>query len=226
MKAYRAVLARFCIVTLIAELLFACAGLFVRLLAGGSVAGFLVPSLIAAVPATICTGLFSAFFQLNRQAIGRFSGYAMLIIMGMVSMVAAGLVARWSGADITADLDAGLLTGYGTVLGWFGRAAKAHPLVMLAAFVSFNLFIAAFWGISRIVPSRPLLAALLTAAGYLAALYAHSVFGSGTVDALFVHAGLTVPRELGTAMASSLAALLLILLDLQFAAAPSGTCYG
>lgn len=176
---------------------------------------------IASVPLAVITAVFSLFFRLNRTLTSRIRGYLTVIPLAAVALLGAAILVRFTGIP-TAEGIAGLPEEYRLIGEWMASVSKASWPEFSAGLTSFTFFSAAFWCLTRLSRSRPLLGAFLAPSGALAALYLFSLYQSGPADAMFALLGLRLPRLMTASLLAGASALALFAFDALFARKPSG----
>lgn len=176
---------------------------------------------LATVPFAVVVASFATFFLLNRTTTSRFRGYVSIITLTIITLSGVAALIRFVREPAAGGFTA-LPREYRLIGAWMTEVSRAPWLVFFAGLASFSLFSAAFWGLTRLSRSRPLLGAFLAPGGVLAALYLFSLYLSGPADTLFAVVGFTMPRLMTTAILTGSSALALFLLDLLIARKPTG----
>lgn len=223
MKSFLAVVFRFLITCIVAELCLAVVWTTGGALDQGpeSVPAVLVSVLLWAIPASITGAIFVSFFLVNRLFASRVAGYAVLLGVSIAASGGAGLLARMYGGSCTADL-AVLPASYRPIAQWFLSAASAPWVDYSVALATFSALIAACWSLTRLSRARPLIGAFIAPSGALGVLYLFSVYLSGPADAVFRLAGIQLSRPMTTAALAAGTGLGLVLFDVLFAMKPTG----
>jgi hypothetical protein len=224
MKKVLAVMARFCTVSLVFELVHVFSLILAATMRKDTI---VMPDIITTgalhtiLPA-VAAGTFAAFFTLNRLYSSRVAGYLTAFILAVIP-VAAGAVGIRLIPDLNQQftaLDLELFPGYQTLMSWYAGIASDSWLVLAIGSASFALFLASFWGLTRLFGKRPLMGALIMPACFVFAMYAYSVFLSGPVDALFSFIGLSPGKPLAAAIIATLASCAFFLTDMIMARPP------
>jgi hypothetical protein len=226
MKKILAVMARFYSVSLTFELV----SVFSLILAVsmGTINASMLDALragsLGSVLPAVAAGSFSAFFTLNRLYIHRITGYLTILLLALLPLAAAAFGLRLLPGlqPLLPALDLNFFPGYSTLLTWFAGVSRASMTTLVLAIASFALFLASFWGLTRLFGKRPLLGALLMPACFVFAIYAYSVFLSGPADALFAFLGLSLEKPLAAGAIAALVSCALLLVDLIMAKPPAG----
>ena len=231
MKNVLAVIARFCTVSLVFELLY----LFSLVLAVSmrpgttTILNIIIAGALLTAPLAVIAGCFSSFFTLNRLYSSRFAGYLSCFLMVFFIMVAASLGLRLRPIPLQQllEFDLGFFPGHPALLSWFTSISSASWTILVLANSTFALFIASFWGLTRLFGKRPLIGAFIMPACFVLAIFTHSVFLSGSVDIVFSYLGLSLARPVAAAILAALVSFALGLADLIMARPPSpGYRYG
>ncbi len=176
---------------------------------------------VAAIPAAVVVAVFLLFFIMNRLYSSRLFGYPVIISLALLALGGPALIVRF--IDLPQSLRAEALPlAYRPVAAWFNETARAPWPEFAAGLASFAALSSAFWGITRLSRSRPIMGAFLAPNGVLAVLYLFSIYLSGPADAAFSLAGLSLPRVLSTAALAAASALALIIADALIARKPEG----
>ena len=176
---------------------------------------------VAAIPAAAVTSIFLLFFQMNRLFSSRLLGYPVVMIFSLLVLCGPAIIIRLIDVPQAIVSDA-LPLSYRPVAAWFKEMARAPWPEFAASLASFAAFSTAFWGITRISRSRPIMGAFLAPNGALAVLYLFSIYLSGPADAALSLVGLSLPRIWSTAVLAAASALALLLADALIARKPDG----
>lgn len=176
---------------------------------------------VATVPIAVIAASFITFFLLNRTITSRLLGYGIVIPVTALTLFGSAALIRFVDLPTQGSI-AALPPSYRLAGSWMTEIAKAPWPEFSAGLASFALFTAAFWGLTRLSRSRPLLGAFLAPSGALAALYLFSLYLSGPADALLALVGFSIPRLMTAAILTGASGLALLLLDVLFARKPTG----
>jgi hypothetical protein len=223
MKKLAALVARFLVIFVIAEICISLVWITVVSLEQG--AGVITRSLytvgMKSVPASMVAATFLAFFLLNRLYASRLPGYTALFFVAAVIMAGASLLHRFVGARLVAPVPP-LSPGYAPVAEWFIAAASSPWPQYAAGMASFTAYVCGFWAVTRVARGRPIFGAFLAPSAALAALHLFAVYLSGPADALFKLAGFNAPRPWYSILLTSGTAAVLLLADVLIADKPAG----
>ena len=176
---------------------------------------------VASIPAAAVVAVFLLFFIINRLFTSRLIGYPVIISLALLALAGPALIVRFIDLPQALGADA-LPLAYRPVAAWFSETARAPWPEFAAGLASFAAFSSAFWGITRLSRSRPIVGAFLAPNGALAVLFLFSTYLSGPADAALTLAGLSFPRYLSTAVLAAASALALIAADALIARKPEG----
>jgi hypothetical protein len=224
MKKVLAVMARFCTVSLVFELVH----VFSLIMAASMrkettvMLDVIIAGALHTILPAVAAGIFAAFFTLNRLYSSRIAGYLTAFILTVIP-VGAGAVGLRLIPGLTQQftaLDLGLFPGFHTLMMWYAGIANDSWMMLAIGSASFALFLASFWGLTRLFGKRPLMGALLMPACFVFAIYAYPVFLSGPVDALFSFIGLPLEKSLAAAIIAALASCAFLMADMIMARPP------
>jgi len=226
MKKILAVMARFYSVSLAFGLVYVFSLILTVSMGSGSASmqDTLLAGMLGAVLLSVTAGSFTAFFTLNRLYSSRIAGYLTIFLLAYLPLAAAAFGLRQLPElhRHLPALDLGFFPGYATLLAWYGEVSGSTWETLGLGTASFALFLASFWGLTRLFGKRPLTGALLMPACFVFAIYAYSVFLSGPVDAVLAFSGLPLSKPMAAAAIASLAACALLLADIIMARPPAG----
>lgn len=224
MKSFLAIVFRFLLVFIVVDLCLAMAWTTGAALDHGvdSVQLVLGTALVAGMPASIAGAVFICFFLVNRLYSSRITGYAVLLLVSVAAAAGAGILVRFVGAPLRADLSA-VPPPYRPIAQWFRQISVASWRDFSLGLGTFGVMNAACWSLTRMSRSRPLLGAFVAPSAALAVLYLFSIYLSGPADAVFRLAGVNLSRTMTTSVLAALTALGLVLFDALFAMKPTGT---
>lgn len=226
MKKVLAVMARFCTVSLVFELVH----VFSLIMAASmrqdttSMLDIIIAGALHTVLLAVAAGVFAAFFTMNRLYSSRAAGYLTVFLLAVITLGAGAFGIRLM-PDLNqqfAALDLGFFPGFQTLMIWYAGISSASWMILALGAASFALFLASFWGLTRLFGKRPLMGALLMPACFIFVIYAYSVFLSGPVDAIFSFIGLSLTKPLAAAIIAALASCALFMADLIIARPPDG----
>ncbi|MFH2114299.1 MAG: hypothetical protein ABIJ86_07320 [Spirochaetota bacterium] len=226
MKKALAVMARFCTVSLVFELVY----VFSLVLSASMrpvnarLLDVIIAGALSTVLLAVTAGCFSAFFTLNRLYSSRIAGYLTAFLLAFIPLGAAafGLRLMPDLQQLFTVLDLGFFPGFHTLMLWYADISSNSWTILSLGTASFALFLASFWGLTRLFGKRPLMGALLMPACFVFAIYTYSVFLSGPVDAVFSYIGLSLAKPLAAAAIAALVSCALFMADLIMARPPDG----
>lgn len=226
MKKVLAVMARFCTVSLVFELVYVFSLVMAASMRPDTVLmlDIIIAGSLTTVLLAVTAGSFAAFFTLNRLYSSRIAGYLTTFILAFIPLGggAIGLRLMPELQQQFAALELGFFPGFPILMLWYSGISRASWTILALGIASFALFLASFWGLTRLFGKRPLMGALLMPACLVFAIYAYPVFLSGPVDALFLFIGLPLEKPLAAAVIAALASLSLFMVDLIMARPPDG----
>lgn len=176
---------------------------------------------LGSVPSAVLTASFVTYFMLNRFFSSRIAGYTITILMAMMALSGAAALLRFTPVQPLNGL-ASLPAELRTSGEWLLLVSRADWPETGAGLLSFAVFAASGWCVTRFSRTRPLLGAFMAPGSLLLALYLFSVFLSGPADALFSFIGLRVSGLVSTAMLCTASALSMMLFDILLARKPTG----
>lgn len=226
MKKVLAVMARFYSVSLAFELVYVFSLILAVSMRTGndSMQDILIAGVLSSVLLAVAAGSFSAFFTLNRLYSSRMTGYLTIFLLALIPLGAAAFGFRQMPAlqRQLQTLDLGFFPGYPSLMAWYAGISGASWATLALGTASFALFLASFWGLTRLSGKRPLVGALLMPACFVFAIYAYPVFLSGPVDAVVSFLNLPLAKPQAAAALALLVSCALFLVDLIMARPPSG----
>jgi len=226
MKKVLAVMARFCTVSLVFELVHVFSLVMAASMQQGTtlLLDVIIDGALSTILLAVTAGIFAAFFTLNRLYSSRAAGYLTAFLLAAIPLGtgAVGIRLMPELYQQSASLDLGFFPGFLALTGWYAEISRGSWTMLALGTASFALFLTSFWGLTRLFGKRPLTGALLMPACFVFAIYAYSVFLSGPVDAIFSFIGLSLGKPLAAAVIAALASCAIFMADMILAKPPDG----